>query len=169
MRVSRLVGRPATTPDAPCRAKITPAAAAIEIRTNQVGSLAVQAAVGFIVLLIIVILIASAASKAGRGGYDWLVANGIPARGILLQVSALGTKTGTVARRFEVRSVYIDVEVPGKPPYETAASPLIPVNLVRDVLPGATVELRVDPKDPTKMAIVGPGTGFVQQALRTTS
>jgi len=76
-------------------------------------------------------------------------------------------KVGSVSRRFELRQVYIDVEIPGKPPYETSSRAVIPINLVRDVLPGATVELRVDPKNPSKIAIIGPGTGFVQQAVRT--
>jgi hypothetical protein len=103
----------------------------------------------------------------GGNGYDALVARGIPARGILLWVAPTGFKSGTQARRFEVRQVRIDVEIPGREPYETTASPMIPINLVRDVLPGATVELRVDPKNPSNLAIIGPGTGFVQQALRT--
>jgi hypothetical protein len=85
----------------------------------------------------------------------------------LLVVSSTGQKVGAVSRRFDRRSVTIDVEIPGRQPYEVTTIPLIPINLVRDVLPGATVELRVDPKNPSTMAIIGPGTGFVQAALRT--
>ena len=122
---------------------------------------------GLIVVFVIIMVVKGAAGGGASGSYDALVANGTPARGILLQVSSTGTKIGSVARRFELRSVTIDVEIPGKAPYEISATPVIPINLVRDVLPGATVELRVDPKNPSKMAIIGPGTGFVQQALRT--
>lgn len=104
---------------------------------------------------------------SGGRGYDSLLARGVPARGILLWVAPTGTKSGTVARRFETRQVQIDIEIPGREPYETNANPLIPINFVRDVLPGATVELRVDPSNPSNIIIVGPGTGFVQQALRT--
>jgi hypothetical protein len=127
----------------------------------------VGAVFGLIFIFVIIMVIKGAAASSSSGSYDSLVAKGIPARGILLQVASTGTKVGSVSRRFEMRQVYIDVEIPGKPPYETNATPVIPLNLVRDVLPGATVELRVDPKNPSKMAIIGPGTGFVQQALRT--
>jgi hypothetical protein len=126
----------------------------------------VGAVFGLIFILVIVMVIKGAAG-AGAGSYDSLVSSGIPARGILLQVASTGMKVGSVSRRFELRQVYIDVEIPGKPPYETSARVVIPLNLVRDVLPGATVELRVDPKNPSKIAIIGPGTGFVQQAVRT--
>lgn len=122
---------------------------------------------GLIFLAVIIMVVKGAAGGGASGRYDTLLAKGIPARGILLQVASTGTKIGTVARRFELRSVYIDVEVPGQQPYEVSATPVIPINLVRDVLPGATVELRVDPKNPSNIAIIGPGTGFVQQALRT--
>jgi hypothetical protein len=120
-----------------------------------------------IVIVIVVLLVKAGASASSSNNYDRLVATGIPARGILLSVAPTGTKIGTLSRRFELRSVTIDVEIAGQAPYEIYATPVIPMNLVRDVLPGATVELRVDPKNPRQMAIVGPGTGFVQQALRT--
>lgn len=123
---------------------------------------------GALIFIVIVLVIVFGAAKASPGNqYDTLVAKGIPARGILLQVAATGTKAGPASRRFEMRQVYIDVEIPGQQPYETSATVAIPLNLVRDVLPGATVELRVHARDNSKIAIVGPGTGFVQQALRT--
>ena len=122
---------------------------------------------GLIVIAVIVMVIKGAAGGGSTGQYDRLLATGVPARGILLQVSSTGTKVGAVSRRFELRTVSIDVEIPGQAPYEIRATPVIPLNLVRDVLPGATVELRVDPTNPANMAIIGPGTGFVQQALRT--
>lgn len=99
--------------------------------------------------------------------YDRLVANGIPARGILLAVSPIGRKVGATWRRFERRRVRIDVEILGRAPYEVQTTTVFPLNLSRDVLPGATVELRVDPRNPNLLAIIGPGTGFAQAALRT--
>lgn len=120
-----------------------------------------------LIFILVIYMVIKGAKGAATGGYDSLVAKGLPARGILLQVSSIGTKVGPVSRRFEMRQVYIDIEVPGREPYETNANAVIPLNLVRDVLPGATVEVRVDPSNPAKVAIIGPGTGFVQQALRT--
>lgn len=127
---------------------------------------------GAIAVLIFVVVVYSITKAGGIGGpstarYDRLLATGIPARGILLAVSRVGTKTGTLSRRFELRDVVIDVEIPGQPPYEVSATPVIPINFVRDVLPGSTVELRLDPNNPSRMAIIGPGTGFVPTAIRT--
>jgi hypothetical protein len=105
--------------------------------------------VGIVVLFFIIWGIAKAAKGATGGGYDGLVAKGIPARGVLIQVDRFATPveaTGFSLRRFERRGMVIDVEIPGQPPYELTASPYIPKNLSRDVLPGCTVELRVHPR-----------------------
>lgn len=108
------------------------------------------------------------ASACGGGSYRSVLRTGIPARGILLSVSALPLgSVGTGLMKLQRRQVTIDIEVPGQPPYEIATTALIPLNLVRDVLPGATVELRVDKKNPSRIAIVGPGVGFVGAALLT--
>lgn len=117
---------------------------------------------GFFIVIVLVIVIISAA-KGSLAGYDRLAAKGVPARGILLQVSSIATRVpgGTRLRRFESRSVTIDIEVPGSAPYVAMVNAVIPSNLVRDVLPGATVELRVDPKNANNIAIVGPGVGFI--------
>jgi hypothetical protein len=132
--------------------------------------------VGFVVILIFfavfVAVILSAA--VGAAEYERLVATGIAARGILLRVDATGSSVpGRGPRPYQRRGVTIDVEIPGRPPYEVTAQTLIPLNLVRDVLPGATVELRVHATDRQKIAIVGPGVGFspvlaIQQAPRPT-
>lgn len=127
---------------------------------------------GFIIELLIALFVIWAISNGAKrkgsvSGFDQLMATGIPAKGILLQVSSTGTKVGLATRRFDVRQVTVDVEIPGQPPYVVTTSPAIPINFVRDVLPGATVELRVDRKDNTKLVIVGPGTGFVPAALIT--
>ncbi len=118
---------------------------------------------GFIIAVIVIVIIV-AVSRPG-GGYDGLIRRGLPARGILLAVAPRGTKTGTPQRRFEQRMVTIDVEIPGRQPYVIDAQPYIPINLVRDVLPGATVELRVDRRNPARIAIVGPGAGFAVAQL----
>jgi hypothetical protein len=123
---------------------------------------------GFVALCVIGFVIVVLANVVkSNAGFDRLVANGIPARGILLSVSSTGMKTGTAWRRFESRQVVIDVEIPGQAPYEVATTTIFPINLSRDVLPGATVELRVDRRNPNNVAIIGPGTGFVPAALRT--
>lgn len=116
----------------------------------------------FVVFVVVAIALSSASPARVHAR---LVASGIPGRGILLRVSPQPLRTvGTKARRFQLRRVQIDVEVAGKPPYVVDAMPYIPTNLVRDVLPGATVEIRVSRSDPSKLAIVGPGIGFAGAA-----
>ncbi len=117
---------------------------------------------GLIVWVAIVAFVLWLGRAGGRRmrDYDRLLAAGMPARGILVQVDATGMRVAQGFRVFQLRGVLIDVEVPGRPPYEIRTSALIPSNAVRDVLPGVTVELRVDPSDAQKIAIIGPGVGL---------
>ena len=112
-----------------------------------------------IVIVAVIYIIAAAAKAAGTGQYKRLASNGTPARGILLEVSSVpGTSVGIGLNKLQSRQVTIDIEVPGQPPYELQTTLLIPLNLVRDVLPGATVELRVGSRN--QVVVVGPGVGF---------
>jgi hypothetical protein len=125
--------------------------------------------IGCLVPLFVGFLIIRAIWTAIAGPGGGLLKNGVPARGILLQVSWMATRVqGSTTQPMERREVLIDVEVPGRPPYEVRAQALVPINLRNDVMPGATVELRVDPKDPKNLAIVGPGSGFAVTGLVTT-
>jgi hypothetical protein len=96
-----------------------------------------------------------------------LLTNGTPARAILLAVDSTGTRTAYYGQRCEVRGAYIDIEVPGVPPYEMQTSLYIPTNLVRDALPGSTMEIRIDPSNQNKVLVVGPDVGYTQGAVRT--
>jgi hypothetical protein len=109
--------------------------------------------VGFVIWVI--------AKAIGPGQYARLLKVGLPARGILLQVSAFKGRVQSGGLRFESRNVTIDVEVIGQSPYEANVNLLIPSQLKNDVLPGATVELRVDPKNKKNMAVIGPGAGAI--------
>jgi hypothetical protein len=124
--------------------------------------------VAILFLFVVFVAVAIVSSQASPARvYARLVRGGIAGRGILLQVSPQPLRTlGSAGQRFQLRRVQIDVELPGKPPYVVDATPYIPTNLVRDVLPGATVEIRVHRLQPSKIAIVGPGAGFAAAAQR---
>jgi hypothetical protein len=108
------------------------------------------------------------AAGGSQNDYKWLFANGTPARGILLSVSSMSLgSVGVGLFKFQQRQVQIDIEIPGEEPYEVNVVALVPLNLVADVVPGATVELRVDPKNRNQIAIVGPGVGFNAAMLAT--
>lgn len=147
------------------------------------GPIAGVVVVAFILIIIVIVAASSKSPNLGVSGdlnmyvgggggvaggrFDSLMRNGNAARGILLQVAPTGTMSGTVQRRFQLRSVTIDVEIPGQQPYVVSCVPIIPLNLVRDVLPGATLEIRVDTSDPSNIAIVGPGAGFSPTLIGT--
>jgi hypothetical protein len=121
---------------------------------------------GFVVFIVIGVIIWLVV-KAASGGAG---KNGLPARGILLQVSSTrGSSIGTGSTRSEYRQMRVDVEVPGQPPYEVSGSVKYPANLARDVLPGAQVELRVSKRDKNTIEIVGPAVGFSAAAQLTTT
>ena len=107
-------------------------------------------------------------AKGQLASYSSLAKKGLAARGIVLNVTPVALSTSPangLLGRVEVRVLTLDVEVPGQEPYVMNGGVWIPTNLTRDVLPGATLELRVDPKDPNKVAIIGPGAGFAGAPL----
>jgi len=121
-------------------------------------------------MLVVFFAIWGIAKAAGgsQTNYKRLFANGTPARGILLAVSSMSLgSVGVGLYKFQQRQVQIDIEIPGAAPYEVNVVALVPLNLVADVVPGATVELRVDPKNRNQIAIVGPGVGFNAAMLAT--
>jgi hypothetical protein len=124
----------------------------------------------FIFFAIVVIAIISNQKKTGGAGVlggNWgaIETSGVPARGILLQVDAYSTRTQRSGVAFESRMATIDVEIPGTPPYEVRTQVLHPANMRNDVLPGASVELRVDRRNKKQIVIVGPGSGFAVASM----
>lgn len=123
---------------------------------------------GAAVILVVILFIVIGAIASPKNNRNRLLQNGLPARGILLAVqSAPVGSIGIGLNKLQQRVCVMDVEIPGRPPYEVTVTALIPLNLVRDVLPGATVELRVSKSNPTDIAIVGPGVGFNPALLIT--
>jgi hypothetical protein len=91
----------------------------------------------------------------GGGARARLIRRGLDAHGIVLSASRYALASQTVGgQRFEVRTLQLDVEVPGRPPYEVSCKPLIP--RICEVYPGSSLDLRVDPRNPQNIAVVGP-------------
>jgi hypothetical protein len=103
----------------------------------------------------------------GFGGFGSLAQNGTPARAIMLWVSNTGSSTRRGNQRFEIRNARVDVEMAGYPPFELTTNVYIPSNLVRDVLPGSTMEIRMSQNDRSMVLVVGPDVGYAQGAVRT--
>ena len=91
--------------------------------------------------------------------------NGKPARAILLYVDSVGVWKRNNGQRFDVRNASIDIEEPNGAPYVMDNASLhTPPNLVRDALPGSTMEVRIRGN---RVFIVGPDVGYAQGAVRT--
>ena len=89
------------------------------------------------------------------GARGQLLGGGLEAQGIVLSASRFASASVTInGQRFETRQIVLDVEVPGKEPYEVSLTPAIP--RICDVYPGSRLDLRVDRRNPNNIAIVGP-------------
>ncbi len=90
---------------------------------------------------------------------------GKPARAILLYVDSVGVWKRNNGQRYDVRNASIDIEEPNGAPYVMDNASLhTPPNLVRDALPGSTMEVRIRGN---RVFIVGPDVGYAQGAVRT--
>jgi hypothetical protein len=101
------------------------------------------------VIFIVVVLVVRAQKQASG-----LVPSGLRAHGIILQADQFSTETSYLGQRFELRRLTLDVEVPGRAPYEVSITPRIP--RIVEALPGATLDLRVDPSNPQNIQVIGP-------------
>jgi hypothetical protein len=79
---------------------------------------------------------------------------GILGRGLVLSADAVATEVVYRGMRYERRFVTLDVEVVGQPPYQTRLNLRIP--RIVEALPGATLDLRVNPSDAEDIEIIGP-------------
>ncbi len=86
-----------------------------------------------------------------------VLSTGVPARGLILEINKLGTNVTLGGMRYESRYMRVDVEMDGHAPYEIRCRGLIPKMMVRNALPGTFVALKVDPRSPKDVAVVGPG------------
>jgi hypothetical protein len=131
--------------------------------------------VGFLVffgVIIFFVLFVRGAIKAAGGGtqgqsvqlLDRLEQTGTPARGLVLGAANYSVGVTVNMRRFERRTMAIDVEIPGREAYVVSGDFLVPRGLV-EVVPGVSLELAVDPSNPNNVAVLGPG-GFTGPWIR---
>ena len=126
-------------------------------------------AVFFILLSSFVLWLIFKGAKKGAPmnaqAFSALARGGVGARGLVLTSSQLSTGVRSGGRRFERRTMTIEVEIPGKPPYITSGAFLVPRGLVEGI-PGSSLELSVDPSDQSSLVILGPG-GFTGPWLQS--
>jgi hypothetical protein len=113
--------------------------------------------VGLIIFFVIFILIKSANTRAlGVSGYDRLAKNGVRGRALVLASSNIAVSFRIGMRRFERRSMTLEVELQGREPFIAQGTYPVPRGLVEPI-PGSTLDVAVDPRG--NIAVLGPG-GF---------
>jgi hypothetical protein len=117
---------------------------------------------GIVVLVIFFIvfaLVKSASSRAfGVGNFDRLAQSGVRGRALVLAASSVAVGFRMGMRRFERRTMTLEVEVPGREPFIVQGTYPVPRGLVEPI-PGSSLEVAVDPRGSGQIAVLGPG-GF---------
>ncbi len=112
-----------------------------------------------IALFFVLPLVLKASGRAAQlGGYDRLASRGLRGRALVLTAWSMAPGVTIGARRFERRQMTLDVEVEGRPPYEVSGQFLVPRGVVEPI-PGASLDVAVDPGNPSNLVVLGPG-GF---------
>jgi hypothetical protein len=112
-----------------------------------------------VIVCIVVFLILRAMVRGSGGGVLALEAKGVRAHGLVLSCSQLSRGGSTMrGRRFEKRTMTLDIEIPGSEPYVITGDFLIPRGVV-EAVPGASLDLAVHRSNKNQIAVLGPG-GF---------
>jgi hypothetical protein len=117
--------------------------------------------IGFALIGIVIWLIARSSSGnllTSTAAIDSLARKGLRARGLVLSCNQMSTGVTINGRRFERRTMMLDVEIPGRPAFLTNGIFLVPRGIV-EATPGSSLELAVHPTNMTQIAVLGPG-GF---------
>jgi hypothetical protein len=117
----------------------------------------VGAIIPFVIFVFIFVIVAVTKGMAASGR-NRLTQSGLRGRGLVLASSQMATNTRIGMQRFEQRPMTLEVEVQGRAPYVIQGTFLIPRGLV-DAIPGASLEVAVDPSNPSSVVVLGPG-GF---------
>lgn len=117
--------------------------------------------IGFALIVIVIWLIARSASTnllTSTSAIDNLARRGLRARGLVLSCNQMATGVTINGRRFERRTMTLDVEIPGRAPFITNGIFLVPRGFC-EATPGSSLELAVHPTNMSQIAVLGPG-GF---------
>jgi hypothetical protein len=123
--------------------------------------------VGFFIGVALVVFVIWMVVRSSSGGgslltsvwaIDSLARTGLRARGLVLSSNQMSFGVTLSGRRFERRTMMLDVEIPGRPPFLVNGTFLVPRGIV-EATPGSSLELAVHPRNQNRIAVLGPG-GF---------
>ena len=112
------------------------------------------------VLLPIVLVVAIMGSlMKGQKATEELLRTGTPARGRILQLGTTGGSVAVMGHRHLKLILTVEVHPQVGAPYQTSFEQLVSELQLASVQPGAQIELRIDPRNPARMAMAGVGAG----------
>jgi hypothetical protein len=117
--------------------------------------------IGLAIIVFVVWMIARSSSTnllTSTTAIDRLAQRGVRARGLVLTSNQLSFGVTIGMRRFERRTMTLDVEIPGRAPFVMSGTFLVPRGIV-EAVPGSSLELAVHPTNMSQIAVLGPG-GF---------
>jgi hypothetical protein len=125
-----------------------------------VGSILVVVVFAVVLTKIIRAISAGASGNpfGGTSATGPYTAQGLRARGLVLTSNRVSSGVTVNGRRFEQRSMTLDVEIPGRPPFVASGTFLVPRGIV-EALPGSSLDLDVHPTNMSQITVLGPG-GF---------
>jgi hypothetical protein len=106
---------------------------------------------------IVIIAVVIGGMMRSQASNDELLRTGLPARGRILQVGHTGGSVAVMGHRHLRLSLQLEVHPAQGAPYVAQTTQLVSELQLASVQPGAAVELRVDPKNPTRIALAGFG------------
>jgi hypothetical protein len=123
--------------------------------------------VGVVVFALVVlwIIVVGGATARNVKRLASLEVNGLRGRALVLSSDIATTSVTVNGQRYERRTMTLDIEIPGRAPYTIAGQFSVPRGLVEPV-PGASLDVAVDPRNPNVLVVLGPG-GFSGPWIRT--
>jgi hypothetical protein len=94
---------------------------------------------------------------------DELLRSGAPAHGRILQLGTTGGSVAVMGHRHLKLILTVEVYPPGGSPYHATFEQLVSELQLPSVQPGASIELRIDPRNPARMAMASVGVGQPMQ------
>lgn len=127
------------------------------------GSMTIVIILVSTILPIALVVIIMGALMKSQKQTDELLRTGMPARGRILQLGTTGTSVAVMGHRHLKLIMTVEVHPQMGAPYTASFEQLVSELQIPSVQPGAEIELRIDPRNPARMAMAGVGAAGMGQ------
>ena len=130
---------------------------------RRMGSFTVVIVLLSVLLPIVLVVGVVRAMMKSQQVTDELLRTGVPAPARIVQLGTTGGSVAVMGHRHLKLILTVEVYPPGAAPYRATFEQLVSELQLPSVQPGATVELRIDPRNPARMAMASVGVGQPMQ------